>query len=266
MGREGFWKRGSVGGLVLLLGCLAQGVVWAQGYGMFPNPTMIPRTRTNPYGTNTDSNRLAQTPFQGSATIESVGPRGLMVIDGNGNNWAVQPEKSCKIELNGSADAEFLKSPAASGQLVHFTAAIDRKSGKTISPINDLEIVSPQAVITAEKSGGVSSGLGSAATGKKGAVSAEPISVFGHLKEFKNNQITVESPAGMVTADLAANATIKVSLNDFRLAQSGDKVDVRGYYTKPGEAFAQEMRITMASTLGGDSSKKRGAKSATAKK
>jgi hypothetical protein len=264
MARERFWKRGLVSAVIL--GSIAPGIVWAQGYGMFPTPTPVPRTRTtNPYGTNSYGTK-AETPFQGSATIESVGPRGLVVIDGNGNTWTVQPEKNCKIELSGSADPEFLKSPAASGQLVHFTAAIDRKAGKTISPINDLEIVSPQAVITAEKSGGVSSGLGSAATGKKGAGSAEPISVFGHLKEFKNNQITVESPAGMVTADLAANATIKVSLNDFRLAQSGDKVDVRGYYTKPGEAFAQEMRITMASTLGGDSSKKRGAKSTTAKK
>ena len=266
MAREGFQKRAWASAVILLLGCLAPGMVWGQGYGMFPNPTPIPRTRTNPYGSNTESNRLTQTPFQGSATIESVGPRGLVVIDGNGNNWTVQPEKNCKIELNGSADAEFLKSPAASGQLVHFTAAIDRKAGKTISPINELEIVSPQAVIKEEKGGGVGSGLGSATTGKKGAVSAEPISVFGRLKEYKNNQITVESPAGLVTADLAANPTIKVSLNDFRLAQSGDKVDVRGYYTKPGETYAQEMRITMASTLGGDSSKKRNTKSTTAKK
>ncbi|HEY2759507.1 MAG TPA: hypothetical protein VGI75_02150 [Pirellulales bacterium] len=250
----------------VILTCLGPEVIWAQGYGMFPTPTSIPRTRTNPYGTNSQSNRPAQTPFQGSATIESVGPRGLVVIDGNGNSWTVQPEKNCKIELNGSADADFLKSPAASGQLVHFTAAIDRKSSKAISPINELEIVSPQAVITAEKGGGIGSGLGSAtAAGKKGGTSAEPISVFGHLKEFKNNQITVESTVGMVTADLAANPTIKIALNDFHLAQSGDKVDVRGYYTKPGETFAQEMRITLATTLGGELSKKRGAKSTAAK-
>jgi hypothetical protein len=177
----------------------------------------------------------------------------------------VQPDKNCKIELTGTANPEFLKSPLAVGQLVHFTADIDRKTNKAISPVNELEFVSQAAILAEKDRGGLNGG---AANGKKGtaATSTGPISVFGKIKEFKNNQLLVESPAGPVTVDVGSNPTIKIDVNDVRFAQAGDKVEASGYVVKPGEAVVQQMRITLANPLGGDGAKKKTTRPTATKK
>jgi hypothetical protein len=228
---------------------------FAQGYGMGATPVIPRSNRGNPNAAAAAAARQMETPFQGSFTIEAVGSRGLEVVFDNGSKGLVAPDRTCKTEVTGSADPAALKP----GLLVKFNAQFDKK-GRSTAPVNELEIVSPQTAM-AEKDKGVLNM--EKVAGKKGEKETTsglgPGTTLGHIKEFKNNELTVEAPDGTVKAELGANPAIKVNVNDFHFAQAGDKVDVQGYYlpTKPNEAIARQMKITLSSPLGSDPSKKK---------
>jgi hypothetical protein len=222
-------------------------------YGGMPNmPGMMPyvprsnrANNTNNPNSNSTQNRGPQQ-FSGTATIVAIGDRGLEVTDANGNNWRVAPEKNCVIEVTGTADPSFLKPD----MLVRFTAQFDKK-GNATAPVNELEIVSPQAALSSIKQ---------EIAGKKQVGESVNGAIVGHIKTFKNNQLTVQTTNGTYSADLGPNPSIKVNVSDFRWAQPGDKVDAVGYYSQPGTAIAQQMRISLSSPLGEVSKKKPAAK------
>jgi hypothetical protein len=167
----------------------------------------------------------------------------------------VAPDKFCKIEVTGSADPAFLKP----GLLVKFNAQLDKKNRAT-APVNELEIVTLQTAKSPEKGSGLASDdKGSKKAEKTASTEASGI-VLGQVTEFKNNELSVQTSAGAIKAELAANPTIKVHVNEFRgFAQAGDKVDVQGYFVpaKPGEAIAREMKVTLTNPLGSDPTKKK---------
>src|SRR5262249_47177213 len=113
-----------VAATVLLSGQIA----WAQGYGMGVPGNLRTKPRNNTNSTNSLTGRI-QTPFQGSATIQSVGSRGLEV-NAEGANWVVAPDKNCKIEVTGTADPSFLVN-VRSPLLVRFNAEFDKKGKAT---------------------------------------------------------------------------------------------------------------------------------------
>jgi hypothetical protein len=211
--------------------------------GMMP---YVPRSNrangNNPNSnSNTTQNRGPQQ-FQGTATIVAIGERGLEVTDASGNNWRLAPEKNCVVQVTGTADPSFLKPD----MLVQFTAQFDKK-GNATAPVNELEIVSPQAAMNSIKQ---------EITGKKEVGASTNGAIVGHIKTIKNNQFTVQTTNGAYSAELGPNPSIKVNVSDFRWAQAGDKVDAVGYYSQPGTAFAQQMRISLSSPLGEVTKKK----------
>ena len=218
--------------------------------GMMPYVPRSNRANGNNPNSNPNStqNRGPQQ-FQGTATIVAIGERGLEVTDASGNNWRLAPEKNCVVEVTGTADPSFLKPD----MLVRFTAQFDKK-GNATAPVNELEIVSPQAAMSSIKQ---------EIAGKKAVGASANGTVIGHIKTIKNNQLTVQTTNGTYSAELGPNPSIKVNVSDFRWAQAGDKVDAVGYYSQPGTAFAQQMRITLSSPLGEVSKKKPAAKTAT---
>lgn len=241
-----FWTKFYL--VAVAVSLMSAGSAFAQGYGMGATPVMPRSNRGNPNAAAAAAARQMETPFQGSFTIEAVGSRGLEVVFDNGSKGLVAPDRTCKTEVTGTADPAALKP----GLLVKFNAQVDKK-GRATAPVNELEIISPQTAMAEKEKG----------AGKKGeketASGLGPGTVLGHIKEFKNNELTVEAPDGTVKAELGANPAIKVNVNDFHFAQAGDKVDVQGYYlpTKPNEAIARQMKITLSSPLGSDPSKKK---------
>jgi hypothetical protein len=238
--------------------------VLAQGYGMGATPMMSRGNRGNPNAAAAAAARQMETPFQGSYTIEAVGARGLEIVFDNGSKGLVAPDKNCKTEVTGTADPAALKP----GLLVKFNAQFDKK-GRATAPVNELEIVSPQTAMAEKEKGNTDKGAGK--KGEKESTSGLGSgTVLGHIKEFKNNELTVDSVEGPVKAELGKNPAIKVNVNDFRFAQAGDKVDLQGYYlaNKPGDAVARQMKITLSTPLGSDPSKKKsqGKAGATASK
>jgi hypothetical protein len=236
------------------LSLLGAETAFAQAYGMGGTPVMPRSNRGNPNAAAAAAARQMETPFQGSYTIEGVGARGLQIVFDNGNKGLVAPDKFCKTEVTGTADPAALKP----GLLVKLNAQFDKK-GRATAPVNELEIVSPQTAMGDKEKSGLNTDKGSKKGDKEATTGLGPGTVLGHIKEFKNNELTVESPEGTVKAELGANPAIKVNVYDFHFAQAGDKVDVQGYYlpTKPGEAVARQMKITLSTPLGSDPSKKK---------
>ena len=224
---------------------------WAQYGGTPMMPGMMPyvprsqrANNNNSYSSQNPLNRNMQTPFQGTATITGVGSRGLEVIDANGGKWLVVPErKNCKIEVTGNADPSFLRPD----MLVRFNAEFDKK-GNATAPVNELEIISPQAAMSST----------SLRSEMKVGEAVPNGQMTGHIKSIKNGHLAVQNTTGVYSADLAPNAVIKVDVSEPQLAQAGDKVDVKGYYSQQGVATAQEMHITLSNTLGEPAKKKTG--------
>lgn len=243
------WRALAIGAVVV--GSLDTQSAWAQGYGMGGMMPYVPRTnraKTNPYSNPTSTKNAGPQRFQGTATIVGIGERGLEVVDANGSNWRLAPEKNCVIEVTGTADVSFLKPD----MLVRFTSQFDKK-GNATAPVNELELISPQAAMTTIKQ---------EVAGKKDPAAMVNNTVIGHIKSIKSNQLTVQTTNGTYAAELGSNPSIKVNVSDFRWAQAGDKVDAVGYYSQPGLAYAQQMRVTLSSTLSDAPKKKPAAKGA----
>src|SRR4029077_4241330 len=118
----------------------------------------------NPLLQGSRSARDAETPFDASATIRAVGTLGMDVTDMNGSEWKVAPEKTCKIEVKGTADPSFLKP----GLMIRFNADVDKK-GRATAPVNELEIVSPQTAMQHDKERGDEPGAKKSASTALGA-------------------------------------------------------------------------------------------------
>jgi hypothetical protein len=232
--------------VALILAALGTQSAVAQ-YGMPGGMPYVPKSkRTNNPNSNPNST-LNRTPsqFQGTATITAIRERGLEVIDSTGNNWQLAPEKNCVTLVTGTAEPSFLKPD----MLVRFVAQFDKK-GNATAPLDELEIVSQQAALSSPKQ---------EVAGKTAGTSG---AIVGHIKSIKNNQLTVQTTNGTYAAELGPNASIKVSVSDFHWAQVGDKVDAVGYYSQPGIAYAQQMKIALSNPLG-ESGKKKPATKAT---
>ena len=237
--------------VALAAGLLGAETALGQMYGTGATPVMPRRGNANP---NAQARAAMETPtpFERSFTIQDVGTLGLKVMFDNGSEGVIAPDKACKIDVTGTADPAFLS--LKSGLMVKFNAQIDKK-GRATAPLNELEIVTMQTAN--EKEGDSEKG-----SAKKPAASAlGPGIILGHVTEYKNNELTVQTTDGQqVKAELGANPAIKVHVSEFRgFAQPGDKVDVKGYFVpaQPSKAMAREMKITLSSPLGSDPSKKK---------
>ncbi len=243
------WQKMVAGAVLIACGLVAT-TSWGQIYGGMPGMKVVPKNGQmqggNTYSQN--PNQQQKQPVNFSGTIDSVGSRG-MTVDVNGQKVLVSPDKNCRVEVTGTADASFLKT----GMPVQFSAEFDKK-GKATAAVNDLEVVSP-TVQQQQKPRTLAE-----ANQKKGAAAATAPAggstmVMGVLKAFNNNEMTVESQNGIVAASLSPNATIKINTNDARIAQQGDKIDIQGYATRPNSVIADNVKITLTKALG-DPSKK----------
>lgn len=228
--------------------------VWGQMYPM-QKPLMKQPYRTNPQqqqqqqqqnNNNPAQQQLQQQQQSLTGTIDDIGTHG-MVVDAMGQKWNIAPDKTCKIEVTGTGDASLLKP----GMLVRFSADVDKKTGKASAPVAEIEVTSPQNAMAADHAQKQPATAGSRTVNKKPATPAAttsgPTQIVGSLKTISGNEITVESAAGPVKADLSPSASVKIDSNDPHLAQKGAKVEVQGVVVKqPNVLAAQSIRITIA--------------------
>ena len=115
---------------------------------------------------------------------------------------------------------------------------------------------------------GARGGSGKSADGGKSELASAlegPATYVGKISALKNNDLTVETGSGRLKVELGSNPSIKVNMADYSFAQVGDKIDVKGWYVTPGAAVAQDIKITLANSLGSELVKKKPATKATTK-
>jgi hypothetical protein len=158
------------------------------------------------------------------------------------------------VQCSGTADRSFLKP----GVLVKFEGEFDKK-GQAKEPIEQLAIVTESE--TSQP------GIHSDApvdeeeqprANRKGQT--ETYVVVGTIKMIKDTQMQVvteeEKP---IRLQLAKDAEIKVEVDDYSLASSGDEITIKGRQAvaplgqQPGQIYAEEVTITLAKPLESDS-------------
>ena len=191
--------------------------------------------------------------LHGKGELEAVGAAGFAaVLDGQPWKVAFEPKKQLKIEVTGSATPEFLMP----GMFVKFKGDFDKK-GKATADVKELEIFTPneKELPGATKSGGAFE----AAAPQKGPPSNLPTTyeIAGRITGMKKGTMIVSCPNLTVHADVAPDATIKVSVADLSLASAGDKIEVKGWYLKgkEGYGYANEVSVQLANPLSGPKKK-----------
>jgi len=190
--------------------------------------------------------------LEGAGTIEGVAD-GTLKVNVNGMQGLVQPGPKCRIEVTGLAEPEFLRP----GMLLRFTAEVG-KNGKTTTPLNSLELVTPKTAVEEAMK---------ANNAKKGD-NPEPTAemILAKISSVKNKVVTMQTTAGdTIVAELGENPSIAVKIDDYTLASPGDKVEVNGTIAPQGYAVASKIVIKLARPLGESLKKPKPAAAAAAK-
>ncbi len=177
--------------------------------------------------------------------------------------WLVEikPEQT-KIEIAGTAEPGYLRH----GLTVRFEGEIDKK-GTLQEEIKELEIFTPQG----KNALGLFSVGDKSPTAKPVAKPAPgPYEIRAKITSLKEHDIALVAGNKKIFGVLAEDAEVKLSSDDFSLVHEGDGVKLTGWYNpankpaagKPGQAFAEELTITLSKPLVAAKKPARAAKSA----
>ncbi|HUE73144.1 MAG TPA: hypothetical protein VMP01_19825 [Pirellulaceae bacterium] len=211
-----------------------------------------------------------------AGTLEQIGPGVLQIATAAGDKWLVRLEgrpQEMKVSFSGKADRSFLKS----GMLVQFEGTVNKR-GELQEKLEQIVVTSPREGIEVgiypEAAGGNTGGLFSDDNPKeKPKKQARPdvvrCRVTGLITKIgRKGELTVNCRNGTVTAELADTVQVSVDLTDLRLAQPGDKVELRGWHVKnqKGTVWTREVSVSAAEVLGEVKKKPRGSEKAEEKK
>lgn len=210
-----------------------------------------------------------------AGALKQIGPGVLQMATEAGDQWLVRLEgrpQEMKLSFSAKADPSFLRT----GMLVQFEGTVNKK-GQLQEKLDLVVVTSLREGIEVGVYPEVARGQGSDLFGddkppekpkKQGRVDAVPCRITGYLTKIsRTGELTVNCRNATVTADLADEAKVSVDVNDLRLAQPGDKVEVRGWYIKnqKGNAWSREVSISAANVLGEAKKKPRGGEKAAKK-
>jgi hypothetical protein len=194
-------------------------------------------------------------PVEMKGTIEATSGGVISLkCDGKEVYLTVDPRKT-KVECNGKAKASYLQP----GLLVRFRGEFDKK-GIAKEEISKLAIVSPseenEPGLTADEIEGDDEK-------RKPKKDGGPLLVVGTIKQFKDGQLVVQAGGRAVRATLADDADLRVELDDYTLAEAGDKIQFKGRMAQqqqqdqgPAQAVGDEITITFTEPFEGDSKAK----------
>jgi hypothetical protein len=227
---------------------------------------------------------VAAQPAQIQGTIEGIARGGLMVLDSNNQPYRVAVPRNAKVQVIGTATADFLQP----GLIVEFKAEVD-DAGALKEKVAEMTIVS----LSAEKHAGLfpadsegkagedKGGLGAPAErgskpakkkptkhSGKGATRAIPAGsyrIVGRLT-VESGKLAVQTPDGKAPLELTEEPKISVDCADCTVANQGDKITVKGIAmpARPGMmrmVQASEVKIELAEPLAGVQKKGPAAKS-----
>lgn len=195
-----------------------------------------------------------------AGTLKQIGPGVLQIATEAGDQWLVRLEgrpQEMKLSFVAKAEPTFLRS----GMMVQFEGTVNKR-GQLQEKLDLVVVTSPREGIEVgvypEATGGNTGGLFSdEKSDEKPKKQARPDAVRCRVTGFitkisRQGELTVNCRNGTVTADLADGAKVSVDLTDLRLAQAGDKVELRGWHVKnqKGTAWSRDVSISAANVLG----------------
>lgn len=195
-----------------------------------------------------------------AGTLKQAGPGVLQIETAAGEKWLVRLEgrpQEMKVSFSGKADPGFLKS----GLLVQFEGTVNKR-GELQEKLEQIVVTSPreglEVGVYPEATGGNTGGLFSnekpeEKPKKQPRPEAVRCRVTGIItKVSRTGELTVNCRNGTVTAELAEKPQVSVDLTDLRLAQPGDKVELRGWHVKnhTGTVWSRDLSVSAASVLG----------------
>jgi hypothetical protein len=198
-----------------------------------------------------------------TATIKGTARNVLQVVTESGETWLISvPRRPEQVLYQGTASPEWLRP----GMIVRFEATLklDRKRSQAVDKLKKLTVVTlrpgvelnvyPEAV-PAEEAATDDGTKSRAKITKKRRVRRGPITasclVVGRLLEIKGNRIEVAAGRMPVRADVTEDLQVSVEVNDYRLSQPGDKVELSARYhpNAKGRAEGERLTITAAKPL-----------------
>jgi hypothetical protein len=200
-----------------------------------------------------------------AGTLKQLGRGVLQIATAAGEPWLVRLDgrpQEMRLSFVGKADPSFLRS----GMLVQFEGTVNKR-GQLQEKLDRVTITSLREGIEVgvhpEATGGNTAGLFSndepeEKPKKQPRPDAVRCRVTGFITKIsRKGELTVNCRNGTVTAELGEQAQISVDLTDLRLAQPGDKLELRGWHVKnqKGTVWSREISIAAANVLG-DAKKK----------
>lgn len=203
-------------------------------------------------------NQLPAPPEKG--TVVEVLPNGVKLSDSAGHLYLLQIGFNCKVQVTGTAEANYL----SRGTWVKFMAALT-KAGAVEGDIDELSIVSLSDEVRPGALPDLKPGEELKDREKKGPVDYQ---IVGQVMKIKNGQFEVTADDRKVLAKLSEKAKIIVDSTDYSLAREGDLLtNIKGKtltaavgtgeLAVPGIVEGHEVAIELATPLAAPSKAKK---------
>jgi hypothetical protein len=190
--------------------------------------------------------------YEDSGTLEEVQGTYIKFRDSKNDVWLLETNDGTKVTVTGDADHEYLHSPALHVQI---TGQIDKK-GVLQKEIEEIEICADP--------GKAALGLFVPAAGDAPAkpvrsAAAGTFLIKGRVISYKDGQLVVIAGNRKIIGKLGDGVAVSLNVDDPSLAQPGDTVKVKAWYydkgrpvaafNQPGQALAEEVKITLVKPL-----------------
>lgn len=194
-----------------------------------------------------DLSKLPPANVEGS--VQGIARGQILVGDGEQIHCLVRlaPQVTA-VTVEGTGSAEML----VPGRFVSFVGDMDAR-GNVTTDVEEMTLFVPTQQM---RPGRFSQGDDPTST-------EGPFLVRGQIRSLKRGKMTVDVLGNAVKLELKEAPEVKLSIDDYSLAQQGDAITVRGRWAQkaengnPGEVFAESVWIELANPVGGDDDDKK---------
>ncbi len=190
--------------------------------------------------------------YEDTGTLEGVQDHYVKFRDSKNDAWVLETGDHTTVEVTGEAERDYLHSPALH---VQFTGQVDKK-GTLQKAIEEVKICADEGKAA---QGVFQPGEGDAPDKPVRGNMAGKFVFKGRLVSFKDGQLTIMAGSRKITGKVSDGVAVTVNLDDPNLAEAGDTVKVKAWYydkgrpvtalNQPGQAMAEEIKITLAKPL-----------------
>lgn len=166
--------------------------------------------------------------------VMGVRPGMIQWTDDSGQSMYVKLLPQTQVQVKGTADPEFLRP----GLFVRFHATVNQQ-GEVDGPLSELTIFTPRDGYA----------VGVFNDSDDPTATDGPLLIAGQLRNLRNTKFIVTVGQQQVRGELSEDVTVNLELNDYSLAQPGDKFTVTGVGFERDKIEARGIEIILAEQL-----------------